>query len=150
MAGALATGALVSQAQAHGSTRASSGGGRGCWPNGARLAISVSVMFEGGGQPISGAGGLIPEPIAKGGRTCRPTPISPTATTKAFRALDLFDKHGIKVSSFMIGEAIMNAPELAREIVRRGHETDVAGIPQFVFGGLTLMIAAKHVNPVER
>jgi hypothetical protein len=25
------------------------------WPNGARLAISISLMFEGGGQPISGA-----------------------------------------------------------------------------------------------
>jgi hypothetical protein len=32
------------------------------WPNGARLAVSISMMFEGGGQPISGAGGPIPEP----------------------------------------------------------------------------------------
>src|SRR6266481_3981396 len=30
------------------------------WPNGARLAVSLSLMFEGGGQPISGAGGVIP------------------------------------------------------------------------------------------
>src|SRR5260221_12368085 len=37
------------------------------WPNGARLAVSFSLMFEGGGQPISGAGGVIPEPIATGG-----------------------------------------------------------------------------------
>jgi hypothetical protein len=36
------------------------------WPNGARLAVSLSLMFEGGGQPISGAGGVIPEPIEKG------------------------------------------------------------------------------------
>jgi hypothetical protein len=35
-----------------------------CWPNGARLAVSFSLMFEGGGQPISGAGGVIPDPIA--------------------------------------------------------------------------------------
>jgi hypothetical protein len=40
--------------------------GNGFWPNGARLAVSISLMFEGGGQPISGAGGPIPEPIAKG------------------------------------------------------------------------------------
>jgi hypothetical protein len=33
------------------------------WPHDARLAVSISLMFEGGGQPISGAGGLIPEPI---------------------------------------------------------------------------------------
>jgi peptidoglycan/xylan/chitin deacetylase (PgdA/CDA1 family) len=34
--------------------------------------------------------------------------------------LDLFDKHGLKVSSFMIGEAVDKHPELAAEIVRRG------------------------------
>src|SRR4051794_8516572 len=38
----------------------------GFWPNGARLAVSLSLMFEGGGQPISGAGGVIPDPIEKG------------------------------------------------------------------------------------
>jgi hypothetical protein len=41
----------------------------GFWPNGARLAVSLSLMFEGGGQPISGAGGVIPDPIEK-----RPVP----------------------------------------------------------------------------
>jgi len=38
----------------------------GFWPNGARLAMSLSLMFEGGGQPISGAGGVIPDAIEKG------------------------------------------------------------------------------------
>jgi len=28
---------------------------KGFWPNGARLAISISLMFDGGGQPIFGA-----------------------------------------------------------------------------------------------
>jgi hypothetical protein len=32
------------------------------WPKGARLAVSFSLMFEAGGQPISGAGGVIPDP----------------------------------------------------------------------------------------
>ncbi len=36
------------------------------WPDGARLAVSFSLMFEGGGQPISGAGGVIPERIEGG------------------------------------------------------------------------------------
>jgi hypothetical protein len=36
------------------------------WPNGARLAVSISMMFGGGGQPISGAGGPIPEPVKDG------------------------------------------------------------------------------------
>ncbi|QNI31658.1 polysaccharide deacetylase family protein [Alloacidobacterium dinghuense] len=98
------------------------------WPNGARLAVSISMMFEGGGQPISGAGGPIPEPIKDG------LPDLPTNAFFAYgyyegipRALNLFDKHGIKVSSFMIGKAVENAPDLAQEIARRGHEVAAHG-----------------------
>ena len=98
------------------------------WPNGARITISVSLMFEGGGQPASGAGGPIPEPIKDG------LPDLPTNAFFAYghyegipRALNLFDKHNIKVSSFMIGKAVQNAPELAQEIVRRGHEAAAHG-----------------------
>jgi len=39
----------------------------------------------------------------------------------------LFDKHRIKMSSFMIGRAVDKAPDLAREIVRRGHEAAAHG-----------------------
>jgi hypothetical protein len=35
-------------------------------PDGARLAVSVSMQFEAGGQPVSGAGGPITEPILDG------------------------------------------------------------------------------------
>jgi peptidoglycan/xylan/chitin deacetylase (PgdA/CDA1 family) len=135
-AGVAATGALATMAPAAvAATRSGSGAapepssGRGpFWPNGARLAISISLMFEGGGQPISGAGGAVPEPIKPG---------YPDQVTNAFfdygvnegipRALDLFDKHGIKVTSFMISKAIEKHPELAREIVRRGHEPGAHG-----------------------
>ena len=41
--------------------------------------------------------------------------------------LDLMDKHGIKLSSFMIGKAVETSPDLAREIVRRGHEAAAHG-----------------------
>jgi hypothetical protein len=49
------------------------------WPNGARLAVSLSLMFEGGGQQISGAGGVIPDRIEKG---------VPDLPTNAFFAYD--------------------------------------------------------------
>ena len=98
------------------------------WPRGARLAVSFSLMFEAGGQPISGAGGVIPDPIQQG---------LPDLPTNAFfqygtdegipRLLDLFDKHRMKVSSFMIGQAVEKRPDLAREIVRRGHEAAAHG-----------------------
>ncbi|MGA7524733.1 MAG: hypothetical protein WBW84_19950 [Acidobacteriaceae bacterium] len=38
------------------------------WPDGARLAVSFSLMFEGGGQPISGASGFFEDPMV---RVCR-------------------------------------------------------------------------------
>jgi peptidoglycan/xylan/chitin deacetylase (PgdA/CDA1 family) len=110
------------------SLNASAGAELGFWPNGARLAVSLSLMFEGGGQPISGAGGVIPEPIEKG------VPDLPTNAFFAYghyegipRVLDLMDKHGIKLSSFMIGKAVETAPDLAQEIVRRGHEAAAHG-----------------------
>src|ERR1700760_957363 len=98
------------------------------WPDGARLVVSLSLMFEGGGQPISGAGGVIPDAIKDG------VPDLPTNAFFAYghyegipRVLDLMDKHGIKLSSFMIGRAVETSPDLAREIVRRGHEAAAHG-----------------------
>ncbi len=98
------------------------------WPNEARLAISISLMFEAGGQPISGAGGVIPDPIEEG---------LPDLPTNAFfqygiyegipRILELMDKHQVKLSSFMIGRAVEKAPDLAKEIVRPGHEAAAHG-----------------------
>jgi peptidoglycan/xylan/chitin deacetylase (PgdA/CDA1 family) len=89
------------------------------WPNGARLALSISLMYEGGGQPISGAPGVIPEPIRNG------LPDMPTNGVFQYgiyegtpRLLSLFGKHDIKVTAFMIGQAVDNDPALAREVVR--------------------------------
>src|SRR6201995_1486845 len=98
------------------------------WPNDARLAVSISLMFEGGGQPVSGAPGVIPEPIKNG------LPDMPTNGVFEYgiyegtpRLLDLFDKHDIKVTAFMIGQAVDKDPALAREVVRRGHEAAAHG-----------------------
>ena len=38
------------------------------------------------------------------------------------RALDLLDRHQVKAVFFMIGEKVEKHPELAREVLRRGHE----------------------------
>ena len=101
--------------------------GRTFWPNGARLAISISLMFEGGGQPISGAESPF-GPILDG------LPDLPANGYFAYghyegipRALNLFDKHKIKASCFMVGKAIENAPDVAQEVVRRGHEAAAHG-----------------------
>ncbi len=71
------------------------------------------------------------------GRTMHGSPSIPNLPTNAFfayghyegitRVLDLMDKHGIKLSSLMIGKAVETSPDLAREIVRRGHEAAAHG-----------------------
>ncbi|HWT97413.1 MAG TPA: polysaccharide deacetylase family protein [Terriglobales bacterium] len=119
------TGALQQEANAQTATGTDTGG---FWPNGARLAVSFSLMFEGGGQPISGAAGGVPEPIEQG------VPDLPTNAFFAYghyegvpRILDLMDKHGVKLSSFMVGKAVETSPDIAKEIVRRGHEAAAHG-----------------------
>jgi peptidoglycan/xylan/chitin deacetylase (PgdA/CDA1 family) len=126
---AAASGVTAPPAPAEASPLPTAGGDRaGFWPNGARLAVSFSLMFEGGGQPISGAGGVIPDKIAGG------VPDLPTNAFFAYghyegipRLLDLMDKHGVKLSSFMIGKAVETSPDIAREIVKRGHEAAAHG-----------------------
>src|SRR3954447_24115280 len=98
------------------------------WPNGARLAVTVSMQFEAGGQPVSGAPGPVSEPIEPGYPDLPQNSFYEYGVTEGIpRMLDLFDKHDIRVTSFMIGEAVDKHPELAREIVRRGHEAAAHG-----------------------
>ncbi len=44
------------------------------------------------------------------------------------RMLDNWDKSGIKVTSHMVGSAVLRNPELAKEIVQRGHEAAAHGM----------------------
>lgn len=116
-------------------TRASSPTRRATpWPNGARLAISISMQFEAGAQPERGASGPFP-PIDPR------YPDLPTTTWYQYgykegipRLLDVFDRQGVKVTSHMVGAAVEQHPALAREIVQRGHEAAAHGqtwTPQF-------------------
>jgi peptidoglycan/xylan/chitin deacetylase (PgdA/CDA1 family) len=95
------------------------------WPDGIRLVISISMQFEAGGQPPKGTDSPFPKvDFAEN------VPSDAAANTWfAYgyregipRMLDLWDRHGVKVTSHMIGEAAQHHPELAREIVARGHE----------------------------
>ena len=38
------------------------------------------------------------------------------------RMLDLLDRHGVKATFFMMGRNVERFPEVAREVIRRGHE----------------------------
>jgi peptidoglycan/xylan/chitin deacetylase (PgdA/CDA1 family) len=98
------------------------------WPGGARLAVTISMQFEAGGQPISGASGPVTEPIAAGYPDLPQNSFYDYGVREGIpRMLDLFDKHQVKVTSFMIGQAVDRHPELAQEIMRRGHEAAAHG-----------------------
>src|SRR2546426_11305935 len=95
------------------------------WPDRARLVISISMQFESGAQPERGASSPFP-PL---------DPKYPDLSAQKWyeygfkegipRMLDMWDRVGIKVTSHMVGQAVERHPELAKEIVERGH--DAAG-----------------------
>jgi len=98
------------------------------WPCGARLAVSVSMQFEAGGQPISGAVGPITEPVLEGYPDLGQNSFYEYGAREGVpRILDLLDKHGIRMSSFMIGDTVRRHPDIAAEIVKRGHEAGAHG-----------------------
>ena len=98
------------------------------WPNGARLAVSVSMQFEAGGQPISGAGGPITEAVLPGFPDLGQNSFYEYGAREGVpRILDLLDRHSIKMTSFMIGDAVRRHPDIAAQIVRRGHEAGAHG-----------------------
>jgi len=104
------------------------------WPNGARLVVSISMQFEAGAQPERGAES--PFPVID-------TKYPDLAVAKWYdygfkegipRMLDMFDRVGVKVTSHMVGAAVERNPQLAKEIVERGHEAAGHGqawTPQF-------------------
>ena len=97
------------------------------WADGSRLVVSVSMQFEAGGQPEN-AESPFPQNMAKGYKDL------PSETWYQYgykegipRMLDNWDKLGIKVTSHMVGSAVLKNPALAKEIVQRGHEAAAHG-----------------------
>lgn len=98
------------------------------WPGGAQLAVTVSLQFEVGGQPISGASGPITEPVLDGFPDLGQNSFYEYGAREGVpRLLDLFDRHDIKITSFMIGDAVRRHPDVATAIVSRGHEAGAHG-----------------------
>jgi len=99
----------------------------GFWPDGIRLAVSISMQFEAGAQADRGAESPFPKidpkyddlPAAKwyeyGFKEGIP------------RLLDLFERRRVKVTSHMVGAAVDRNPQLAKEVVQRGHEASGHG-----------------------
>ena len=89
------------------------------------MAISISMQFEADGQPPN----CTDSPHLR--LTCQqefrltrpPTHGLLTATERVLReGWTCGDRHGVKVTSHMIGDAAQRQPALAKEIVQREHE----------------------------
>src|SRR6187431_1278974 len=98
------------------------------WSDGSRLVVSISMQFEAGGQPDH-AESPFPQNLEKGFVDL------PAATWYEYgykegipRMLDNWDALGIKVTSHMVGSAVFKNPQLAKEIVARGHEAAAHGM----------------------
>ena len=95
------------------------------WPGGARLVISISMQFEAGGQPLKGTDSPFPKidlPARIPSDLAANTWFAYGYREGIPRMLDLWDRHNVKVTSHMIGEAAQRNPGLAKDIVQRGHE----------------------------
>jgi peptidoglycan/xylan/chitin deacetylase (PgdA/CDA1 family) len=97
------------------------------WPEGARLVISISMQFEAGAQPESGASSPFPVIDPQ-------YPDLPAVKWYEYgykegipRLLDVFGRRKVKITSHMVGTAVDRHPQLAKEIVQRGHEAAAHG-----------------------
>ncbi|BDS06881.1 polysaccharide deacetylase [Oceaniferula spumae] len=132
-AGAATLGAAGLAAKAHAQNQSPSTdpqrGGK-YWPGGERLVISISTQFEAGGEPEFNM-----ESPFSGNPLPKPYPDLPARTWFQYgyregipRLLDLWDEFNIKVTSHMVGDAVVKNPDLAKEMVRRGHEAAAHGM----------------------
>lgn len=105
------------------------------WPGGARLALSVVVNVEEGAEANIRDGDKYPEPVDEMGialkRSMRnhgnESNYRYGLTRGAPRVMRLLEKHGIRATFTACALALERAPELAREIVRQGHEVTSHG-----------------------
>lgn len=105
------------------------------WGDNTRLVISISMQFEAGGEPQTGFDSPFPQNMEKGFTDL------PAKTWFQYgykegipRLLNLWDKYNIKVTSHTVAEAAKRNPDIAREIVKRGHEIAGHGLnwtPQY-------------------
>jgi len=128
--GAATLSAFASAKEATTPARASDAQPGSFWPNNVRLVISISMQFEAGGQPLKGTDSPFPKvdfPPAVPTDAAANTWFAYGYREGVPRMLDLWDRHGVKVTSHMIGEAARRHPDLAKEIVTRGHEASGHG-----------------------
>lgn len=97
---------------------------QGFWPDGARLAVTFSMVVETGADPAPTTKG----PDGKSYPDLYAETAAQYATNEAIpRMLDMFDRRRIKVTAMMCGLSCERFPAMAKEIAQRGHECGAHG-----------------------
>lgn len=105
------------------------------WPNGSRVAVSLVLNFEEGGELAIEQGDTETEKFGEVA-SVQPPGVRDLIQEQVFnfgmrvglwRFLDAFDRYAVPVTLMMCGRAVERVPELAREAVSRGHEPAVHG-----------------------
>ncbi|MBL8358963.1 MAG: polysaccharide deacetylase family protein [Rubrivivax sp.] len=105
------------------------------WPGQARLALSIVVNVEEGAEANIVDGDKYPEPVDEMGIALKQSIRNHGnesnyrygLTRGAPRVMRLLEEHGIPATFTACALALERAPELAREIVRQGHEVTSHG-----------------------
>jgi allantoinase len=100
------------------------------WPNGARLALTIAVNYEAGGERSVVFGDEGPETYGEFPAygtppkrdLCIESIFEYETRAAVWRLLRLFDKYNVKTTFFATAKTLEANPEAAKEIVRRGHE----------------------------
>ena len=100
------------------------------WPNGARIAVSVVINYEEGseysildGDPAGETSGESPSTVPAGERDLANESFYEYGSrVGVWRLMDLLDRHNIKCTFYACALALERNPDVATEIVRRGHE----------------------------
>jgi peptidoglycan/xylan/chitin deacetylase (PgdA/CDA1 family) len=123
-AGTTAVGAMTIAQSALAAGASKQSGHGPFWPNGARLAVTLSMVVETGGDPPATTKG----PDGKTYPDLYAATAAQYATNEAIpRMLDTFERRGIKVTSMLCGKFCEQHPDLAKEIAQRGHECAAHG-----------------------
>ena len=121
-AGAMALAQAAGPAAAQTSPRAAKAGAH--WPDGARLAIAVTMVVETGADPDA----MMAAPDGKKYPDLFARTESQYASREAIpRMIDMFDRRRIKVTSLLCGQSAERFPDLAKEIAAKGHECAAHG-----------------------
>ena len=105
------------------------------WPGDAKVAVSLVVNYEEGAELSIEAGdaenervGEVLSVVPPGRRDLGMEGVFAYGLRAGLpRFLDAFDRAGVRATFWMCGRAVQRTPDLAREVVRRGHEPGCHG-----------------------